>query len=72
MNAVSCKYFGKLVDSVQPKEEIAPGHSFRVGGQGEVTLVDAFGVEFVDCDLQLASGFEVIDDRQRNEHGPAP
>ena len=74
MNLVFGEPLGEFVDPVQPQEKVAPAHPFRIGRHPQISLVEAFGIKFIEGDVvfERAGGLEVIDDRQRHQHRAAP
>ena len=68
------EHFGELVQPIQPQEEITQRNPVRVGRQRQIALVETLRVKLVEIDvvLERTRGLEVIDDRQRHEHGARP
>ncbi len=64
--------FGEFVEAIQPEEKVAPGKIVRVGREGEVAFVVAFGIKFVQIHVHRARGLEMVDDGQWHEHGARP
>src|SRR5262245_4501270 len=74
MKALTGYPFGQLVQAVQPEETVANAKLEIARMERFVELPLSSGVQFVEVDAAAegASGSEMINDRQWDEHGPRP
>jgi hypothetical protein len=64
----------ELENTIGAQKEISPGQPARIARQSKILVLGADRIQLVQLLFfgQLARRFEMIDDRERDQHRPAP
>ena len=72
MQALPAHPLGEFVEPVQPQEDVPQREVEVARAEGLIQFPLAVGVELVEVDLHLPCRPEMVDDGQRDDHGPRP